>query len=549
MKVKNLLGLSFIFIALSTTAAFGQSDYEKKALQQVAAIQAGDTDGGTYYNAACYFALAGKADEAFRYLEQAISQGYSNPEKFRSDSDLNSLHSDARWQPLLDKAALKYKEQQSVFWNQKGFWDSPALQTPYKENLSDDEKIAGLAKFWSEVKYNFANFDLVPDLNWDAAFLEFIPKIKNTKSTLEYYRVLIEMCARLKDAHTNISPPKVLSDELYARPQLRTRLIEDKVFVIGVSEALRQNGIDTGQEVVEVNGLPVKQYAEQKLLPYISSSTKQDMNVRLYEYFLFMGSAKEPIELTLRDAQGNLLKKTVSRLTREEVAKLSQEAIKSGKTGVPPFEMKMLPGDIAYVKLNTFVDNRAAEMFEAAFDEIDKSKSLIIDVRNNDGGSSSVGWRVLSFLTDKPFKTSMWYTRQYRPAFRAWERAQVIYGNEAETYSPNGKKFYTKPVIVLTSPRTFSAAEDFMVAYVSMKRGLTIGEPTGGSTGQPLYFTLPGGGGAVVCSKRDKFPDGSDFVGKGVQPDITVHPTIVDFRAKRDTILEAALKELKGRVN
>lgn len=549
MKVKVLSGLPLLFIALLSASAFGQSEYEKKAQQQVAAIQAGDTDGGTYYDAACFFALAGKADEAFRYLEQAINQGYANPEKFKSDPDLNSLHNDSRWQPLLDKASAKHKEQQNTFWNRKEFWDNPVLQTPYRENLSDDEKVAGLAKFWSEVKYNFANFDLVPDLNWDAAFLEFIPKVKNTKSTLEYYLVLKEMCARLRDAHTNISPPQALVDELYARPQLRSRLIDDKVFVIGVSETLRLSGIDIGQEIVEVNGLPVKQYAEQKVLPYTSSSTKQDLNVRLYDYYLFSGSAKEPIDLTLLDAQGNLLKKRVARLSLEEARKLAQEAAKSGKTGPPPFEMKMLPGDIAYVKLNTFVDNRAAEMFESAFDEIAKSNSLIIDVRNNDGGNSDVGWRVLSFLTDKPFKTSIWSTRQYRPAFRAWARAQIPYGKEASAYPPNSKKLYAKPVIVLTSPRTFSAAEDFLVAYVTMKRGLIIGEPTGGSTGQPLYFTLPGGGGAVVCSKRDKFPDGSDFVGKGVLPDIVVHPTIADFRAKRDTVLEAALKKLKEQVN
>jgi carboxyl-terminal processing protease len=551
MKVSRNLRRSPVALALLIVctllpvSAQGQSENEQKALTLVAAIQAGDTDAGTFYNAACYFALAGKVDEAFRYLEQAISHGFANPDKFKTDSDLNSLHNDPRWPSILDKAAAKTREQETAFWNQKGFWDNASLQIPYRENLSDDEKIAGLAKFWSEVKYNFANFDLVPSLNWDATFLEFLPKVQSTKSTLEYYRVLKEMCARLKDAHTNISPPRELVDELYARPQLRTRLIEDRVLVTSASDALRQDGIEVGQEVIEVNGLPVRQYAEQKVMPYTSASTPQDLDTRLYEYYLFMGSVKEPIELTLKDEQGRVLKKTVRRLTGEQVAQANKEAIKSGKPATPPFELKMLSGNVAYVKLNTFADNRAAEMFAAAFDEIAVARALIIDVRNNDGGNSDVGWRVLSFLTDKPFKTSKWYTRQYRPAFRAWGRAQETYGKEAGEYLPNGKKFYAKPVIVLTSPRTFSAAEDFMVAYVSMKRGLTVGEPTGGSTGQPLYFTLPGGGGAVVCSKRDRFPDGRDFVGKGVHPDVLVRPTVADFRAKRDAVLEAALKELK----
>ncbi|HEX8721866.1 MAG TPA: S41 family peptidase [Pyrinomonadaceae bacterium] len=542
------VALSSLLLALATPApasAQGQSENERKAQRLVAAIQSGDADGGTAYDAACYFALAGKTDEAFRYLEQAVERGFANPGKYKSDPDLAGLHQDPRWPAILEKAAAKEREQQSAFWNRKEFWDNPTLQTPYRENLSAEEKLAGLAKFWSEVKYNFANFDLVPDLNWDAALLEFIPKVQGTRSTLEYYQVLQEMCARLRDGHTNVSAPHELDDELYTWPQVRTRLIENHVIVAGVSDALRRDGIEVGQEVVEVNGLPVRQYAEQKVKPYTSSSTPQDLEMRLYESYLFMGSAKEPIELTLRDEQGRSLKKTVRRLTREQAAQASREAVKSGKTPTPPFEWKMLPGEVAYVKLNTFADAKAADMFAAAFDEIAASKAMIIDLRNNSGGDSGVGWRILGYLTDKPFKTSKWDTRQYRPAFRAWGRAQETYGKEAGEYQPEGKKHYARPVVVLTGPRTFSAAEDFMVSYVTMKRGLTVGEPTGGSTGQPLYFSLPGGGGAVVCSKRDRFPDGRDFVGKGVQPDVLVRPTLADFRTKRDTVLEAALKELK----
>lgn len=149
-----------------------------------------------------------------------------------------------------------------------------------------------------------------------------MPKARATKSTLEYYRVLQEMCARLRDAHTNVSPPSQFYDDLYAHPQLRTRLIEVRVIVIGVSDALRADGIEIGQEVIEVNGLPVRQYAERKVMPYTSSSTPQDLDERLYEYYLFMGPAKEPVEPTLRDEQGRALKKTVRRLTREEARRV-----------------------------------------------------------------------------------------------------------------------------------------------------------------------------------------------------------------------------------
>ena len=78
-----------------------------------------------------------------------------------------------------------------------------------------------------------------------------------------------------------------------------------------------------------------------------------------------------------------------------------------------------------------------------------------------------------------------------------------------------------------------------------MQRGKIIGEPTGGSTGQPLFFPLPGGGSARVCTKQDLYPDGRQWVGVGIQPQILVRPTIADFRAGRDTVLETALQYLR----
>src|SRR6476661_2057012 len=112
-------------------------------------------------------------------------------------------------------------------------WSSHALESPYRENLSEDEKVAGLSKFWAEIRFNFANFDLVPDLDWDALYLAYLPKVRQTRSTLEYYQVLEELCARLKDGHTNVIPPREIA-EMYGRPPLRTALFEDKVLITRV---------------------------------------------------------------------------------------------------------------------------------------------------------------------------------------------------------------------------------------------------------------------------------------------------------------------------
>lgn len=518
-------------LSAQANEAYNQKDYAKSAELYAAAIERGDDDPDTFYNAACAFALSGQNDKAFQCLEKAIDQGWSNVEHLQKDSDFNGLHNDGRWQPLAEKCATNLKTHEA-------FWNNPALVTPYRENISDEEKVAGLSKLWAEAKFNFAYFHAVPQLNWDATYLAYLPRVRQTRSTAEYYRVLMEFYAKLQDGHTSVFPPTELANAMYARPAIRTRLLEDKVLLIGIwDEQLRRNGIMIGQELLEIDRIPVKQYAAERIRPYQSASTPQDLDVRTYEYALLWGAAPDSVRLTLIDKNGKILKKILPRLTREERNKLIPPR--------PPFEFKLLPGNVAYVALNTFENNQAAEQFEANFAAITNSAALIIDVRENGGGNSNVGHRVLQWLTDKPFKTSRWQTRNYRPTFRAWGRLEGTFGNEADEMPPQGTLLYSKPVIVLTSPRTFSAAEDFCVAFDAMSRGMIVGEPTGGSTGQPLFFKLPGGGNARVCTKRDTYPDGRMFVGFGIQPNKLVLPNITDLRAGRDTVLEAALAQLK----
>jgi C-terminal processing protease CtpA/Prc len=108
--------------------------------------------------------------------------------------------------------------------------------------------------------------------------------------------------------------------------------------------------------------------------------------------------------------------------------------------------------------------------------------------------------------------------------------------------SPDPARHFAGKVVMLTGPDTFSAAEDLVVVFATSKRGVLVGEATGGSTGQPLLFDLPGGGIARFCTKHDAFPDGHEFVGVGVPPDIAAHVTRDDLIHGTDSVLAAGLK-------
>jgi carboxyl-terminal processing protease len=411
------------------------------------------------------------------------------------------------------------------------FWESGSLKTPYRENLPNAEKVAGLSKLWSEVKYNFVYVDKLLSLDWDKHYLDYIPKVLATNSTAEYYKVLTLLTAMLEDGHTGIVAPAEVTT---VGVPLRTALVEGKVFITAVpTPAIRRQGIESGMEIITIDGVPAVEYGKLQVMPYVSSSTPQDREQRTYGYELLRGPLNSTITLGVPSA-GDTIRPVV--LERRAYVDVEE---------VPPFSWKMMPGNIAYVSLNSFGSHSAANDFEKAFDEIVKSDRMIIDVRSNGGGSSDVGWRILSMLTAKPFPTGRYVYRSYVPTYRAWGTDLDWIDTVGQHQEPHGEKLYTKPVVVLSGPRTFSAAEDFLVAFESMQRGIIMGEPSGGSTGQPLNFSLPGGGSARVCTKKDMYPDGREWVGKGIQPMKLVKPTAADTRAGRDTVLEAAIDHLK----
>lgn len=415
-------------------------------------------------------------------------------------------------------------------------WHARAIATPYQPHLSEAQRIAGLSLFWSEVKYNFVHFDHVPQLDWDQVYLDFLPQVIAARDTRAYYEVLMRLAPLLHDGHTNVYPPEALQNEFYARPPMRTALVDGKVLVTGVfSPALAKQGIHVGDEIQKIDGIEVHRYARERVTPYESSSTPQDADVRAYTYGLLSGDKMKPLRLSLRDAAGAMREVTVSRGDYPDVKSPAQ------------FTFRMLPGHVAYLSLDHFESNAGVKTFEKHLPQIMRAKGLILDVRRNGGGSGLYGLEILSYLSDHPVPTETSSELQVDPVARARDNLRLEWRVLPDSGKPYVKKhtsIFHGPVAVLIGPRTFSAAEDFVVSFDAMKRGLLVGEATGGSTGQPLMLDLPGGGTARVCVKRDSYPDGREFVGKGIAPNLIAAPTVADIRAGRDPALMQALEAL-----
>jgi carboxyl-terminal processing protease len=512
--------------------AYGLKRFAQAAAFYERAFAAGSDDAGAAYDAACCYALIKGRDKAFEFLNKAGELGWDDADRARNDAGLGSLRTDLRWEPVLElfQKNLRYR---------KGMRDSPAWNVPFAEDLPENLKVAGLFRFWSEVKYNFAFPEKLAALDWDALCLGFIPRVRSARSTAEYYHVLQELCARLQDGHTNIIMPNEYWRTWVGRPGLQLRLVEGRVMVNRVWDPdLGKQGLAGGMEIVKINGIATRSYAEKYVLPRLSSSTPQYLDILAYERSLLMGPFSEPLQLTLETEDGRTVERTARRLSLPVLTKLVTDPYPK------PFEFRMLTGNIAYIALNSFQDDETADEFFSHFAEFAAAETMIIDLRQNGGGNTDIGYRIMAALAAEPFLGSSWSTPDYKPAFRSWGRPDRAYIAAAERQPIDPDHHFTGPVIVLASARTFSAAEDFLVAFDQSGRGIIMGEPSGGSTGNPIKFNLPGGGGALVCSKHDAYADGREFVGVGVKPQIMVFPTVADFRAGRDTVLERAVAEI-----
>jgi len=436
------------------------------------------------------------------------------------------------------------------------------------DTISQTEKIFGLSKIWEEVKYNFANFDNVPALNWDSAYIAFIPKVIKAGNDLEYYQVLSRFSALLKDAHTSIYYPKridtCLFTSMFGDIRFYLRNIDDKAVIVYINKS-KKDEIPVGSEILEVNGQLTEKYLESEIMPLISAST--DYVVRDWSVAnMFRGEKDQRYKVKIKTPSGEIKTLTlVHGITKEE------EMYPVGDRGI--FSFRWLDNRIAYVALNSFDDPKIDSLFVDRLPELRKAKGLIIDVRKNGGGSSLYGATIAQYLSrDSVICASRVSARTNNGLYRArgsnytekdtinnpWvANAYLCYHNKSMEYLATDtwkvdvalNDRIIVPTAVLTGHETCSATEEFLLFLDKSKQVIRIGQNSNGSNGQPYFINLPGGGGMRIMSQHCTYPDGRKYNGCGIRPDIEVRETVDDFIHNRDAALLEAEKYLDKRTS
>ncbi|MCM1504351.1 MAG: S41 family peptidase [Muribaculum sp.] len=197
----------------------------------------------------------------------------------------------------------------------------------------------------------------------------------------------------------------------------------------------------------------------------------------------------------------------------------------------------ILPQNVGYLRYGSFANTIGEGNLDNVLFYLDPCDALIIDIRNNGGGNmTNVETFVRRFITERIL--AGYISHKTGPGHEDFSKPYAYYFDPAE----KGRVMWGKPVVVLTSRGTFSAANNF-VSIMKYIPGVTIiGSTTGGGSGMPFNSELPNGWGVrfSACSVLDCKGQSTEF---GVDPSPGCEVDLDPQAAVegRDTILDFAV--------
>lgn len=207
-----------------------------------------------------------------------------------------------------------------------------------------------------------------------------------------------------------------------------------------------------------------------------------------------------------------------------------------------------LPNNIGYVNIMSMdgysesdlsVDQYEAIdlMFDDIFSDLGDVDSIIIDLRLNGGGNDGVSAHIASRFTD--VRTLGWQ-KQARFGDTRLPMSEVF-------VEPTTRSSFLKPVVLLTSSMTASAAEVFTLSMQAVADAQVVGEASNGVFSDILPKTLPNGISFSMSTEFYFSADGEFYEGAGIPVDVEAAVfTLEDRQSGQDPALIAAQDLLRN---
>ncbi len=458
-----------------------------------------------------------------------------------------------------------------------------------------------------------------PQLYWYIAKEDLDHKFDSLKHTitkpltpLQFYFKLQPVIAGIREGHLSLRiPSKMITKKeirtLEGKKGMFSRFgyyVEgDRLFIVENKDSIQH--IPPGTEILCIDQVSVSDYIK-KYRKLISSD---GFNTTFHPYYLkdvffnyyvaekgyedhatletvYKGQ-KKIYELTRETKSEDDLKKEKENKKRTEEKKVN-DYIAFNNSYNRNFKFLDQDSSIAYIKIKSFSGDYSAKFYQETFGKIKKAGSsyLIIDIRNNYGGSLQEINNLYSYLSPEPYTlirpsqvtsaTSPIKTNYFRKTnvlqyiLKTLAYPAFFFGQTFSTYKKDGRFYYknkadklSKPnkdafigkVFVLINGGSFSASSIFSAKLKNDKRAVLVGEETGGANdgtvaGFYSYQTLPNSKidlpiGVLLVQPNIDFTDTK----KGVVPDVKISGTMQDILNQKDPEMDWIIKDIEKEKN
>jgi carboxyl-terminal processing protease len=364
------------------------------------------------------------------------------------------------------------------------------LETKTEKNKNP---IYNFEVFAETVKEHYAFFEL-NKINWNQLYKQQKGKLTEKSTDVELYQVIEETLKLLNDNHAHLEATDQVYAELEKQPNQKEKDKKD-------SENLPEYGD------FQVAGIVAKHYL------------KEDLTRDYKLQFPLIQWGK------INDSTGYIQIKAMWLFANLDVPKKRINEVGYVDAFVETFH-QMYEGD--YIKEEV---KEVSKIMDIVMNDLSEMKSLVIDVRFNGGGQDAVSFEILS---------------RFIPKGKLQIATQKLrYGNRftplLPLYIDGNTNAFTKPVYVLTSKQTGSAAEALSIATMTMQNVKRIGSATSGAMSTALEKKLPNGWSFAISNEIYMDNNGKSYENIGVPVDYNLN-----YSAVKQTFFRNVMNNLEA---
>lgn len=459
--------------------------------------------------------------------------------------------------------------QQSYFDVDKKY-NSDSLRIWTKELMDKiSEKHPGMYRYTSKEKFN----KIIDSTNHT---------IKDSLTELEYYRKLKPLFAKIGCVHTGISLSKEYMDYLN---QTETLLpldafvdLKNRKILVSKNYETSQN-LPAGGEIVAINGKPVSEIFSTLIdavpMDGYNQTGKALLLSRRFPFWyqsMIEVSNQFNVEIKFDNAVKTYILKGVSAKTFPTVSELED-----ANTNALDFEIK---NGIGYLSIHsfakTFIKNHRQnfkKFIQETFKTIKEKevKNLIIDLRDNTGGTDGNAVYLASYFFNKPFRywdkvevteatakeikgiNSLFFKKPTKEITQLYQWKKSWYTHEFdyyETQNPNKNSFHGTAYII-TNGMCLSSCSDFVAILSDNRKAVVVGQESGGGFQGNTSGMMPQTKiktGLIITIPLQLYTNAVDLnrnFGHGTIPDVEIRPDFENWISNKDVEMEETIRLIK----